>query len=85
MSYDPVRRVTVLFGGQDDRGHFDDLWEWDGVRWTKRESALRPHSRKSAGLGFDAARTRLVLVGGTHAALRRALYMSDTWVYDLGR
>lgn len=29
----------VLFGGQDEDGVLDDLWEWDGQRWVERSTA----------------------------------------------
>jgi hypothetical protein len=39
MVYDRARGVTVLFGGQTISNSvipFNDLWEWDGARWTNR-------------------------------------------------
>jgi len=41
MAYDSKRHVTVLFGGAvpDDIGvlhPLNDLWEWNGMRWTQR-------------------------------------------------
>lgn len=39
MAYDSARRVTVMFGGQTNWNGtfpFNDLWEWDGARWTQR-------------------------------------------------
>ncbi len=39
MAYDSTRRVTVLFGGRTNWNGlypFNDLWEWDGARWTQR-------------------------------------------------
>src|SRR5262245_13885524 len=38
MVYDSARRVTVMFGGQTNLNGifpFNDLWEWDGARWTQ--------------------------------------------------
>ncbi len=44
MVYDSQRGVTVLFGGQTNWGGIfpvNDLWEWDGARWTLRvESSI---------------------------------------------
>jgi Kelch motif len=32
LGYDPVRQITVLYGGFDaDGAALDDLWEWDGT------------------------------------------------------
>lgn len=39
MVYDQARHVTVLFGGGTNHNFaapFNDLWEWDGGRWTQR-------------------------------------------------
>lgn len=40
MAYDSTRHVTVLFGGyyypSNELTAFNDLWEWNGMRWTQR-------------------------------------------------
>jgi hypothetical protein len=36
VAYDESRKVTVLFGGEDDGQMYADTWEWDGQRWMKR-------------------------------------------------
>jgi hypothetical protein len=39
MVYDSTRRVTVMFGGRTNWNVaycLNDLWEWDGARWTRR-------------------------------------------------
>ncbi len=42
LAYDSMRRVTTLFGGNvldassDTPSEANDLWEWDGNRWTER-------------------------------------------------
>ncbi len=33
MTYDPIRKVTYLFGGGDDYVQYSDVWAWDGARW----------------------------------------------------
>ena len=36
MVYDPDHRIVLLFGGVDITGiYYNDLWAWDGERWTK--------------------------------------------------
>jgi hypothetical protein len=44
MAYDPVNRVTVLFGGRDASGKRDDLWVFDAgtVTWTPLAPAVSP-------------------------------------------
>jgi len=39
LRYDPVRLAVVLFGGWDDTGPQNDLWSWDGRRWTRLSEA----------------------------------------------
>jgi hypothetical protein len=34
LAYDPTRGRLVLFGGLGQAGPLDDLWEWDGERWS---------------------------------------------------
>ncbi|MEI9904503.1 MAG: kelch repeat-containing protein [Asticcacaulis sp.] len=37
MAYDARRDRVVLFGGMDAQGVYrDDVWEFDGTRWTQR-------------------------------------------------
>ena len=36
MVYDAARNRTLLYGGEVDERLLDDMWEWDGVRWTRR-------------------------------------------------
>jgi hypothetical protein len=40
MSYDPVRQLIVLFGGDGDPGGMQaglsDTWTWDGVNWSRK-------------------------------------------------
>lgn len=85
MAYDTNRAVTMLFGGwhtnqAGDYVTLNDLWEWNGTRWTM----LMPHSfsngfrsdgytptytgrpvhRTQHTMVYDSARDRLVLFGG---------------------
>jgi len=46
MAYDAARGRVVLYGGGGDRGkgvppywYLDDVWEWDGTRWTRAAPA----------------------------------------------
>lgn len=36
VAYDPVRRVTVVFGGGNREGLLGDTWEFDGAQWRRR-------------------------------------------------
>jgi hypothetical protein len=72
MVYDPVRRVTLLFGGWSYDGirgqAHNDLWQWDGTRWTDLTPSPLPTAwpgpRSSSTLVWDSRRQRAVLFGG---------------------
>jgi len=36
MAYDRTRGETILTGGGNRAGQFDDLWEWSGTAWTQQ-------------------------------------------------
>ena len=65
--YDESRGGIVLFGGSDSTGrYFNDLWHWDGRRWTAifADSARSPMPRSDGTLFYDARNRRLVHFGG---------------------
>jgi hypothetical protein len=80
LVYDPVRKVTVLFGGEEckiARGCtngtamnygftlMNDTWEYNGTTWTQVTTATAPSARTGARMVFDTARGVSVLFGGT--------------------
>ena len=81
MAYDPVRHVTVLFGGSriiniEGQVLYGDTWEWNGTAWTQR-AAPGPSARTGATMVYDAGRGVTVLFGGYAGA-----YVNDTWEWD---
>jgi hypothetical protein len=82
MAFDSARAISVLFGGGANNPvqTFDDLWEWDGVRWRQPEiTSERPAGRSSAGMAYDSARREVVLFGGFDGE-RQSL--ADTWLWN---
>ncbi len=83
MTFDPVRGVALVFGGywsgQPAGGILDDLWSWDGARWTQLQSTAGPGARGGHALAWDRARGRAVLFGGQDAYGDR---FADTWTWD---
>lgn len=64
MAYDPLRGVTVLFGGRLAGGEaLGDTWEWDGVAWTQvaDDDAL---ARSRHAMVYDSDRGVMVVFGG---------------------
>jgi hypothetical protein len=80
--YDPVRRVTVTFGGCGfDPASIDDYrktWEWNGCGWAQRATAIAPPGRRAGAFAYDPVRGVCLLFGGwTPTAL-----LADTWQWD---
>lgn len=78
MAYDPLRGVTLLFGGHG-AVLYGDTWEWDGSTWTQRTPAHAPSARRYSQMVFDRARGVMVLFGGRDLATTR---FNDTWEWD---
>ncbi len=81
MVYDPVRRRTVLFGG-DGISIFADTWEWDGAVWARLTPSTSPSPRWGAGLVFDASRNRPLLFGGKLDYSLSTPASGETWDFD---
>ncbi|MBI2392003.1 MAG: hypothetical protein HYV09_20595 [Deltaproteobacteria bacterium] len=73
MTYDPVRKRTVLWGGDDNAGKlFDETWEYDGTTWTKASPLVSPPARTGVTLAFHGGLKKVVMIGGS----------TQVWVYD---
>jgi hypothetical protein len=67
MAYDRTLGAVVVFGGKPDVGApFNDVWSWDGTRWT----AVTPDGgtplagRSAAAVAWDPGAGELVVQGG---------------------
>ncbi len=81
LAFDARRGQTVLFGGLDSgsvsqpRG---DTWEYDGSVWTPIVAVTSPSPRYLAGMAYDIARGKVVLLGGQGAYSS----LGDVWAWD---
>jgi cysteine-rich repeat protein len=75
-TYDVDRAAVVLFGGEDETGVLDDVWEWNGEQWRRRLVSSGPSPRRNASLAYD-PQNGLVLHGGRDTAP-----LGDTWTLD---
>jgi hypothetical protein len=79
FTWDPLRAVSVLFGGAALSGSLADTWEWDGTSWVQT-AAGGPAARNSnaAGTFFGATGGNFTLLfGGVDA-----MPYGDTWAYQ---
>jgi hypothetical protein len=85
MAYDSARDKVVLFGGYDHVNNifFDDTWEWDGATrtWTQI-LVLGPSKRIGHSMAYDAARGRVVLLGGYTCCSLPFVTYADTWEWN---
>jgi cysteine-rich repeat protein len=79
MAHDPIREVTIAFGGFDapslGAAALDDTWMWNGT-WIDVSPAESPAARGRPALAFDARRRRIVMFGGMNGELS---LFNDTW------
>jgi hypothetical protein len=70
IAYDAARKQTLIFGGYDGTSSYlDDLWAWDGTRWTQlctspECSAKHPVPTLGAAMVYDTTRGSTLLYGG---------------------
>lgn len=76
FAYDEVRQRVVAFGA----GVGDETREWDGFRLRSCAPPQRPSARTGHALAYDAARQRVVLLGGRSDGVPQ----TDTWEWDGG-
>lgn len=79
MTYDPVRKHAILFGGfRGIDSVLNDTWAWNGRAWS-RLAIARPPGRGTHRLVFDEGRGVMVLFGGYGA---NNVPLNDTWEWD---
>jgi hypothetical protein len=80
LAYDPVRKVTVLYGGGDGDEVQSDTWLWNGSTW-RRLDVVAPPPRFASFMEFDPVRGAVVLYGG-HSVAGGPIALADTWLWD---
>ncbi|MEQ1831529.1 MAG: hypothetical protein ABL977_00635 [Candidatus Eisenbacteria bacterium] len=88
LTYDPVRRRLLLFGGDDLRTTFGSVLAFDlvgGGGWTPLATTGGPVIPRSDHVAvYDPANDRLVVHGGQNRLARPFPEFSDTWCLWLG-
>ena len=80
MVYDPTTDRTILFGGSNRNGKFDDTWAFDlaSKSWTKLATSSGPSARDRSQMVYNSAAGDIILFGGSDASEDR----NDLWAFD---
>ncbi len=80
MFFDEVRQKVVLFGGAKINYNVsDEMWEWDGEKWTKvNQGSAIPEGRSNILIAYDENRKKAVLFGGSNGEK----VLGDLWEWD---
>jgi len=76
--YDPVRQVTLLFGGFAEGALRGETWTWDGSTWSQRLPPTSPSPRRSCAVSYDPSTRRIFVFGG----LRDDGETNELWAWD---
>jgi hypothetical protein len=93
MWYDPLLERTVLYSGigrpnlNEQVTRFQDMWTFDGTRWTKLEVTNTPGIRLRPQIAVHPVTGKLTLVGGLRAESVdedsiRQFFDNDMWEWD---
>jgi hypothetical protein len=80
MAYDPVRNVTVLFGGGNNSGQQSDTWEWNGTNWSQKFPGSSPPARAGHGMAYDGS-CGVVMFGGRSTNAGTYLATVSNWFH----
>ena len=69
--WDPVRQLTVLFGGSGN----SDTWLWNGTTWAQETTATSPPGRSDVNMAYDTRHAQAVIFGGQNGGGD----LGDTW------
>ena len=79
MTYDAVRKMTLIFGGATNRGNMNDTWGWNGTAWSEyAPQGSVPSTRWGVEMAFDERSGKTILFGG----LAGRTPLDDTWEWD---
>ncbi len=80
LAFNNRRAITQIFGGVDipNNARFDELWDWNGKKWTLNSVAPNPGESTHVAMAYNASRDVTVVFGGSNDSGIHA----DTWELD---
>ena len=86
MTYEVAREQVVLCGGVVGGGGLaglnNETWLLESGNWRQAGPQHFPLGRQNAGVAYDSARQRVVLLGGYTAGSIQFADSNDTWIWD---
>jgi hypothetical protein len=82
LCFDPVQRVTWMFGGGPYGSGTDELWQYDAARdaWEQiQPEGASPSARRFAHMAYDSKHAVMLLWGGVTSSNEP---LGDTWIFD---
>ena len=83
MTYDTVRKVTLLFGGAAGLD-LADTWAWDGTNWTELTPTPSPACRDRSAMAFGQGGNTVLFGGYANCNATPLGYVADTWIGSAG-
>ena len=80
IAYDAARQQVILFGGADGSHSLNDLWAWDGTRWTEIDAGDGPSPRDAMAMAYDPSTESILVFGGRGSQGQQQL--GDFWRWD---
>lgn len=82
VTYDPIRGVTVMYGGIDGGGVTNETWEWNGLSWRQAATSVEPRGAVAPMMAYSTETRELLLQGGSDQTTCEAGVQSATWRWD---
>src|SRR5439155_17315973 len=82
-AYDSDRQVTVIFGGLMSFSmppYSQEMWEWNGATFTKREAMRVPPGRHLQAMTYDPVHKVTLVFGGWPGI--DGVWHADLWQWD---
>ncbi|MBL0219906.1 MAG: DUF4215 domain-containing protein [Myxococcales bacterium] len=80
LAYDPVRGVTVMYGGTDGADTFPETWEWNGLSWRSRGAG--PTGVYRPALVYEPKERVMLALGGSAQAQCLTTVQNTTTAWD---
>lgn len=83
ITYDPLRKKVILFGGRraGDQWIDGDTWEFDGSKWQLADT-IGPAPRSGAAMVYDSRLKEAILFGGNPVIAKEKNYNGPMWSWN---